>query len=1598
MFSLGVKWLWRVVAENRLCRRSTSIKGWLTPGSRGHARFVQIVPCFPGAYRARWVREVEGRPLRRGLLWSLVAVGAIAGVVAVGVGLLANRTVSTRLARYALDKLDEQIPADVRFEHVSVQPLTGVIAADRVVLAIPGKPKEKFAEARQVIVDLDVAALARGKVRIERIHAVNPDVTIIHRGNNQYNFQEILPKPTPEDPAKSGSAVSLDRITVEGGHVTYRDDPRKVKAELPHLDASLALDVPSESAEGQVTLAKGWVDYDGLKHPIDSFRVKFDKEGPALRLDELKLDAGRTTVATRGRIDGLGQDAPRLGLAGMVKTDLAAYAALPQLKALKPAGRATADFELSGTTKEPRAAIALTGEKLSARAVQVPKLSAKLVATRRQVQIDRAAADLWGGHVEARGVAPLDRHGRLDATLAVQNVDLGAAARALELKGPARTITGKASARVAARGQGTDPKALAADGWVRADGAFPVQGRPLPLAARTDFRWERGALEIARLDAQALGGRLTGAGRVTPLAKTPAYAFRGNLEGLELAAVERAVKVDLPVRGRVGATIDVRGTGFKAPVLAGHATVRADGALEKGEGGNEVDVPFVANADVKLAGRDLAIERLTGRVFGGDVAASGRVPLQNAPQRVALAIRARGLDVAAVERAYPFAPGPIAGRADARVRLAGRQVAIEAAEARTLGGVVTASGTIALAQKPGQKPHVDLAVAGRGIDLEAARRAYRLAEVPLQGRADARLHVAGSGTAIRAEGPIHVAGRAIVPDEATKAKRFLPVTVDGDIAASRRAVRLRPLVARIGGTRLEARGAVDLDGASDLTFRGQVADAPAIARLFGLPPVQGGEMTIAGRAVGPAGAVRFDATLAAKRTAVAGTRLEGADVALRGTYGRDLVVDGRVDARGVSTAAADFEAIEAPFSYRAPARKPAGGTLKLPALVARTTRGRLAGQATYAPATRNYTVALRSEGLTLGTFKGLGSEDMAQLPPDTPITLSLRGAGSVKSPKADVELGLGAFRHQDLAFGATTLKARLDGRTLAVDGKLFGDRALIAGKMPLGGGAGKLELQLRDTRLAPVFALMPESVRSQVELPLGGILTGTVRVEGPLAEPRRLRATVDLSELQVAYDDLSLQNRGPLRLSYADRRVTFKAFHLTGGGTDVGVRGVLGLGVASDLGVEGKVDLALLEKVAPRYFADASGRAVIDGQLRGLLGDPNLSGQLAIRDGELETRNLPQPIRDLNATVRLASDRVFLDSLRATLGYTGRIQAFGGATLGADFVPKAVNLQVDAREIAIRAPGMEVVANADLGFTGRPGGGRLDGQVKILEGEYTRDVDLTGGIAARRAGGGRSAAGRVDALQNPLVRDLGLRVQVLVPDQFHVRNNVAQAELRGDLLVLGTPGRPAVVGRAEAVDGKVTFQDRTYVLEEATVDFIDPARLTPYMHVVASSSIQGVDVRVQANGTPEQLKLDLSSMPAMSQTDVLALIATGQTPDQLREGGGGGLSTASNLLLNQVAGGVARGITDRGVVDVLRIKPGGTDPSQPGGGSFTVGKRLNEKLTITYTQDIAAPAGKTPGRVMIFDYLLTDTVVLKMEQDLAGGGFNAAARYRIPIR
>jgi autotransporter translocation and assembly factor TamB len=1542
--------------------------------------------------------------VNRGTKLALIALALVGVLVALVFGLLSNREVTTRLGQDVLARLEKQIPADVRFEHLSINPARGTIAVDGLAVTVPGKPQEKFLDTRQVIVDVDMAALVTGKVHVQRVHLVNPEATIIHRGNNRYNFEEVIPE-KKEEPKEQTSFLTLDRVTFEGGRVTYLDEPRDVDAELPHLDGSFKLDLSRNDVDGQVTLSDGWARYETFRQPIESFLADLHFDGENLHLDKLKLDAGHTGLAVQGDVLKLAtrpdpsrpnvkpapSQAPRdpeLRLSAQLKTQLQQWATIAKTPM---SGFASADAEIRGTVKAPRVAGEIRGTQLQVRTYKVEDLFARLSATETGADVAQLRAQAWGGKLTAAGRVPFKQTAPIDVTATATGIDLAQARRQLDLKldGP---LTGTASAHVTVRGPSLKPEALAASGWVRASGQAPVDGKPLPLVARADFSWKDALLKLADVDVRALGGRLVGRGQIAPTAQVPTYGVDARLEGLRLAALTPFLDKPLPASGTVSAEVSMTGRGFKQPTLAGSGVVRAVGVVDKGAAKNRVPLPVTATARLAFDGPAIRLKDLDARALGGRLGATGAVTLGGPKPAITLDARATGISLAELDRAFEVAKGPLTGTVDASVGYTGNALTIRQATARTLGGTLTAKGRVLLG---GKDPTYAITATADRIDLAAVDRAFRFMDAPISGRAGATLAVSGTGERFRAVGPIRMQGLAAVPDRVAGLQNRLPFNVAGQVAVTPRSVALTPLTARVGESTLTARGTVQLDGRSDLTFEGRVVDAPAIAALFGVENLEGGRATFSGRATGTGGALDMRAVIAATRTSQGDAfAFDTADIRLTGRLNGGLSLDGTMAATNLVAGGQSFDRLGSPFSYRAPKDRLGQGMVRLNALEAVIDDARVRGTATVDLRARTYDMALTSDGLTLGHLDALQAQEGGGIPLGTGVKLDARGKGALSAPTLNARFDIAPFTFRGRSFGATSATASLQNQNLTVNGDVFARQVDLKGRIGLGPNQpGEVTVRFNDTQLGALMSLVPAGAADAVELPVDGALTGTVTIKGPFTRAARLTADVDLSKLSLAYDDLTLQNEGPVRLRYGQNRVTLTRFHLVGPGTDLTARGVVGLGVPSSLSASGKLNLALIEKVAPKNLADSSGTATIDAQLRGTLGRPDVTGALTIRNGEFATRNLPQPVRDLNGSIRLVRDRIFLDNMRATLGYTGRVQAFGGATLGPDLQPTYVNLELTAREIEARIPDVDVLLNADLAFSGTPDSTRLDGQVRVLQGKITRDVDLTGGLLAGPKGGqaAPSALGGI-----PFLKNMALRTQVLVPDQFFIDNNLAKGELRGDVLVLGTLARPIAVGRVETISGQVFFQDNTYTLEEASVDLIDPYKLTPYMHVVATTTIQGIDVNVNVNGTPDQFKLNLSSTPFYPEQDLLTLIATGQTPAQLA-GGGEGVASAGNFLLNRITSGVEKGVTQQGVVDVLRIQPGTANPTETTGGSFTVGKRLSEKLMVTYTQDLLVAPGQTPGRLILFDYLLTDQIVLKLEQRL-GGGFNASARYRFTLR
>ena len=135
----------------------------------------------------------------------LIALGSLAlpvVLVGVGVGLLGDAGVTTKLGRDVLGRFKAQLPAGVTFSSLAIDVFHGGVRLENLVVTPPGKPNEHIATARKVVARLELAGLLKRQVRITALDVEGAEVKIVHLPGDRYNFQDLLPKPNGQQPSK----------------------------------------------------------------------------------------------------------------------------------------------------------------------------------------------------------------------------------------------------------------------------------------------------------------------------------------------------------------------------------------------------------------------------------------------------------------------------------------------------------------------------------------------------------------------------------------------------------------------------------------------------------------------------------------------------------------------------------------------------------------------------------------------------------------------------------------------------------------------------------------------------------------------------------------------------------------------------------------------------------------------------------------------------------------------------------------------------------------------------------------------------------------------------------------------------------------------------------------------------------------------------------------------------------------------------------------------------------------------------------------------------------------------------------------------------
>lgn len=573
------------------------------------------------------------------------------------------------------------------------------------------------------------------------------------------------------------------------------------------------------------------------------------------------------------------------------------------------------------------------------------------------------------------------------------------------------------------------------------------------------------------------------------------------------------------------------------------------------------------------------------------------------------------------------------------------------------------------------------------------------------------------------------------------------------------------------------------------------------------------------------------------------------------------------------------------------------------------------------------------------------------------MTVRATASGTLQSPQAAVSI-LG----RDLVLqgrpigeqGETQVVATWDGQRVDVQGSLLGLASFEGGGRLNRQGAG-VSLDFQSDNLGTLArALSPQPLPD-----LNGSFVGMASLDADFAAGT-WQAGAHLADLRVQYEGHTIANREPVVVAVTPERVTVESFYMGEPGTEneLFVNGTLGLqeGVPLKLNFQSTLAANWAELFLPEYRIQ--GGVDLLGAVKGTVGNPQITGQGAIRDGQIIVPNFAYALDGVNGSLSFNRDRIVLDELNARLG-GGTLRANGNLVLpgpGRDF---SYRMSVLANGVSVRFPEfLNNRGNAEVTILSVDGGRQVVGQVDLERALYVEDVpvDLLQFIQRifQRQRLEVAETGEIEATTQ-------LNLVVRGPGALRVRNNVANLEGDVNLTVRGTVARPAVFGEVDiAPGGTIVFNDSRYEVQRGLLTFSNPNRIDPVVDLVAQTEIQGFNITLNLGGTLERPDVNFASDGNLADLEIVSLIAGGQRPtegfaqaDPNDEAAG--TQVAREFLYGQAASALTKRVGTLFGFDRFRIDPVIADAGQPVSGvGVTVGKRLSRDVFVTYSSDPAS--------------------------------------------
>jgi translocation and assembly module TamB len=608
--------------------------------------------------------------------------------------------------------------------------------------------------------------------------------------------------------------------------------------------------------------------------------------------------------------------------------------------------------------------------------------------------------------------------------------------------------------------------------------------------------------------------------------------------------------------------------------------------------------------------------------------------------------------------------------------------------------------------------------------------------------------------------------------------------------------------------------------------------------------------------------------------------------------------------------------------------------------------GVVAGNILYRPAEQQAIFDFKGTGLEIGKIKALQN---GALPVTGQLDFDLRGSGPLLAPMAQGNARLTGLKTGPDLQGNLSGVLNSDGKNLHISlssdlphGKLNGDVTIgLAGDEPITGKLTAEQIDM-DTFIIAGLHLRQLTGHSSVD--------GLFTISGALRQPDTIEIAADISQISFNYDLVQLQNDGPIRFTYKRNELRIDQARLHGTNTDLSLSGSARFDRDRPLHFTllGSVNLRILAGMLPDF--ETQGAADLNVDVEGTMSRPRITGRASVHDASAHYADFPVGLSHLNGDIVFDISRLLFDHVTAEAG-GGQLTLSGNVSYGDG--PLRYQVTATTPLVRIRYPvGMSWLAGGTIELSGTSDAALLSGRIQVQRVLFAEGVD----IASLFATSSETAPDTTST--SPFLRNLSFDVEGQTSPGARIEWASAHVEMEGDVRLRGSWDHPVLLGHVHLLGGEMAFRGNTFQLTRGDINFANPFRLDPLLNVEATSNISQYQVTIDFSGAASRLALNYRSDPPLPDSDIIALLALGNTGEEsaLRSQGAGSQNYGATALLSEaISSGLGGRIEHLFGISNFRVDPflAGTTTESNAAARVTIQKQVTKDLSVTYSTNAA---------------------------------------------